>query len=166
MKRIYIDGEGERHSLSIKKSDEGHVVQTPEGTQFDISGSHLNGGRCHLIVDGRPQTVFISRVGNKIFAAIGGRRFTLEKDSGSKKRRAKNEDNAGSLTSPMPGQVLKCLVQVGDTVKVGQTLIIIEAMKMEHNIKAPFDAIVTETPFGEGDIVSQGAALVVLEAKS
>ena len=64
----------------------------------------------------------------------------------------------------MPGQVLKVLVSVGDRVTKGQTLLIIEAMKMEHGIKAPHDGTIAALPFSEGEMVSPGAALVELEA--
>ena len=53
--------------------------------------------------------------------------------------------------------------KVGDTVTAGQSLVIMEAMKMEHAIKAPADGVVTDIFFAEGDQVSEGAELIAIE---
>ena len=71
--------------------------------------------------------------------------------------------SANSLTSPMPGQVLQINVAVGDTVDVGDTLLVVEAMKMEHAIKAPVSGTVTQLFCGERDRVDANAVLLALE---
>ena len=72
----------------------------------------------------------------------------------------------GSLTAPMNGAVVAIQANVGDTVTAGQTLVIMEAMKMEHVIKAPADGVVTEIYFAEGDQVAEGAELIAIETSS
>lgn len=69
----------------------------------------------------------------------------------------------GSLKSPMPGQVVAFRVNVGDSVKKGQPLAVIEAMKIEHTISAPSDGVVAELLFKAGDLVSDGDELLKLE---
>ncbi|MDO5768755.1 MAG: acetyl-CoA carboxylase biotin carboxyl carrier protein subunit, partial [Psychrobacter sp.] len=71
----------------------------------------------------------------------------------------------GSLTSPMPGQVVAFKVSVGDQVKQGQALAVIEAMKIEHTINAPADGVVAELLFAPGDLVADGDELLRLEAQ-
>lgn len=71
--------------------------------------------------------------------------------------------DAGSLKSPMPGQVVAFRVNVGDVVKKGQPLAVIEAMKIEHTINAPADGTVTELLFKAGDLVSDGDELLKLD---
>lgn len=68
----------------------------------------------------------------------------------------------GSLKSPMPGQVIAFRVNVGDIVKKGQPLAVIEAMKIEHTITAPNDGTVTELLFNAGDLVADGDELLRL----
>ncbi|MBS7808273.1 acetyl/propionyl/methylcrotonyl-CoA carboxylase subunit alpha [Variovorax sp. PCZ-1] len=71
---------------------------------------------------------------------------------------------AGRLTAPMPGKLVSFAVKAGDTVKAGQTLAVMEAMKMEHTIAAPKDGVVSEILFAPGDQVSDGAELIKLAA--
>ena len=74
--------------------------------------------------------------------------------------------DGGSLKSPMPGQVVAFRVNVGDEVKKGQALAVIEAMKIEHTINAPSDGTVTELLFKAGDLVSDGDELLKLDTGS
>jgi 3-methylcrotonyl-CoA carboxylase alpha subunit len=68
------------------------------------------------------------------------------------------------LHAPMPGKVLQVLVHVGEHVVAGQTLALMEAMKMEHSIRAPFAGVVAELLYASGEQVAEGAALIRLEA--
>ena len=72
--------------------------------------------------------------------------------------------SAGSeqVVSPMPGNILNVNVKVGDTVKKGQVLLILEAMKMENEIMAPKDGIVTAVNVQKGSTVESGALLVTI----
>ncbi|MGQ0711885.1 MAG: acetyl-CoA carboxylase biotin carboxyl carrier protein subunit [Rhodoferax sp.] len=65
----------------------------------------------------------------------------------------------------MPGKMVSFAVAVGDAVKKGQTLAVMEAMKMEHTIAAPTDGVVAELLFAPGDQVGDGAELLRLQAK-
>jgi len=68
----------------------------------------------------------------------------------------------GRLTAPMPGKVVSFAVKAGDNVKIGQTLAVLEAMKMEHTIAAPADGVVGELLYAPGDQVPEGAELLKL----
>jgi len=70
----------------------------------------------------------------------------------------------GGLAAPMPGTVLEVFVQVGQSVTAGTALMLIEAMKIEHTVTAPFDGTVTEVRFKAGDqIAAEGIQLAVME---
>lgn len=73
------------------------------------------------------------------------------------------DEDAGSLHAPMPGKVLRIDVEAGDRVADGQTLVVMEAMKMEHTLKAPHDGSVTEIRCEPDDQVEAGAILIVVE---
>jgi 3-methylcrotonyl-CoA carboxylase alpha subunit len=70
----------------------------------------------------------------------------------------------GRLTAPMPGKVVSFAVKVGDKVKSGQLLAVMDAMKMEHSIAAPKDGTVAELLYAPGDQVAEGAELLTLAA--
>jgi propionyl-CoA carboxylase alpha chain len=70
---------------------------------------------------------------------------------------------AGSLTSPMPGAVVRVLVEPGATVEAGSPLLVLEAMKMEHEVVAPVAGTVTELRVSPGTQVETGALLAVIE---
>lgn len=72
--------------------------------------------------------------------------------------------HGGGLAAPMPGKIIALSVQVGDSVKAGQTLLVMEAMKMEHTITASADGKVEEIFYNVGDQVSEGAELIKLES--
>ena len=70
---------------------------------------------------------------------------------------------AGGFVAPMPGVVLDVRVSAGDAVSAGQTLVVLEAMKMEHHMAAPADGVVAEVRVAAGDQVANGALLLVFE---
>ena len=70
---------------------------------------------------------------------------------------------AGSLLAPMPGTVVRTEVVVGDRVLKGDPVVVLEAMKMEHVVRAPADGIVTEVRIERGQTVDVGVVLAVVE---
>ncbi len=70
---------------------------------------------------------------------------------------------SGSIAAPIPGVVTKVLVKVGDSVKAGDVVLKLEAMKMENDITSPVDGTVKEIPVNDGTEVSDGQLLVVIE---
>lgn len=74
----------------------------------------------------------------------------------------KSSEQAGSLLSPMPGKIVKVLAKVGDTVAKGAPLVIMEAMKMEHTIRAPAAGVVESMRYNVGDLVEEKKVLVTL----
>jgi 3-methylcrotonyl-CoA carboxylase alpha subunit len=73
------------------------------------------------------------------------------------------DPSAGRLTAPMPGRVAQLLVGIGDKVRRGEPLMVIEAMKMEHTIGAPADGTVESVRYAVGDLVEEGAELISLD---
>lgn len=77
----------------------------------------------------------------------------------------KSAEQAGSLLSPMPGKIVKVLVKVGDEVVKGAPLVIMEAMKMEHTIRAPANGKVESMRYNVGDLVEEKKVLVTLASQ-
>ena len=107
-------------------------------------------GRTHLV----PYVV----QGSTIFFAFDGETYAAEVTDKGARAKARHRDQTTS--APMPGQVLKILVKQGDVVAKGAPLLILEAMKMEHQITAPFDGTVASINCKEGELVQPGVDLV------
>lgn len=91
---------------------------------------------------------------------IDGIEFAID---APKRSRAKSKaQHVGQMTSPMPGKILKIFVKVGDEVKAGTPILVMEAMKMEHTIKASKAGKIEKIHFKEGDQVQGGVELVKL----
>ena len=71
--------------------------------------------------------------------------------------------NGHAIKTPLPGVIIDVKVNVGDTVKKGDTVVVLEAMKMENNINADRDGKVTAVQIAKGDTVADGAVLIVIE---
>ncbi|NLA15790.1 MAG: biotin/lipoyl-binding protein [Bacteroidales bacterium] len=67
-----------------------------------------------------------------------------------------------TINSPLPGVILEVNVKEGDTVKSGQKLVVLEAMKMENNIEADRDGVITSIKVNKGDSVLEGAPLIIM----
>nr|WP_267313227.1 acetyl/propionyl/methylcrotonyl-CoA carboxylase subunit alpha [Allosaccharopolyspora coralli] len=94
--------------------------------------------------------------------AAGGRTWALEEHQLLAEAGAAHGPGDGIVTSPMPGTVLVADAAVGDTVAAGQTLFVVEAMKMEHTITAPVDGSVSEVHVRKGQSVGLDQPLAVL----
>jgi 3-methylcrotonyl-CoA carboxylase alpha subunit len=80
--------------------------------------------------------------------------------------RAGQTHGSASLEAPMPGTLIKVLVDEGQSVVARQPLVVLEAMKMEHVVTAPYAGVVRKLPFRTGALVSKGTALVELEEQN
>jgi 3-methylcrotonyl-CoA carboxylase alpha subunit len=91
-----------------------------------------------------------------------GEKFTFALDDGSQFE-SSTATHGGGLTTPLPGVVVSVAVKEGDAVTAGQTLLVIEAMKMEHAIKAPRAGTVKSLKHKAGDRVREGSTLAEIE---
>lgn len=106
-------------------------------------------------------TAWTVAAGDVRWVFVDGRVFELAE--ARPRERARGGAHHGALTAPMPATVLRVLVKAGDAVKRGDSLVILEAMKMEHHISAPYGGSVTEVRVAVGDQVDNGTLLLVLD---
>ena len=137
-----------------------------EGISFELNGRPFSFKKGR--VEGSLRTLFNGDEkvsghvchNNVIFNGID---LAIEKVKRGKKK--SSDGDGGGMTSPMPGKILKINVSQGQEVKKGDSLLVMEAMKMEHTIKADKDGLVKTLFFGEGDQVDGGVDLVEIEVK-
>jgi 3-methylcrotonyl-CoA carboxylase alpha subunit len=114
-----------------------------------------------LRVDGKLHVVPYAVQGTTISFSYDGEIYFA--DVAEKGVRAKARHRDASMSAPMPGLVLKILVQAGDVVAKGAPLLILEAMKMEHQITAPRDGEIAAVHCREGELVQGGVELVTMK---
>ena len=123
---------------------------------------HTENGKLDLLIDSEGLTAYVSSDNAKRWVTVNGQTFVLTKSSGAK-RSGHAHHAAGELTAPMPGQVRAVNVSEGDAVTKGQTLLVLEAMKMEIRVQAPFDGVVQSLTVKVGQTVEREQILVKMD---
>ena len=147
------------------RSPEGPIEVTvaKHGHEWSLGGlsaTIMADGRLKITnADGSTSFAHVAKVGDVWWVHAEGHTFKLERIEPG----ASDTDDGGGLTAPMPGKVLEVLVTAGQSVSAGTTLMVLEAMKMEHRIVAANDGTVSAVHYAAGDQVEQGVALLALD---
>jgi biotin carboxyl carrier protein len=119
-----------------------------------------------VLLDGASYEICVIETSQGLRAEVAGRRFNVEvRDPRDASRDSRGSIRSGrqSVAAPMPGKVVRVLVEVGDSVDAGRGLVVVEAMKMQNEMKASRPGRVIEIRARAGDTVGAGDTLVVLE---
>jgi acetyl/propionyl-CoA carboxylase alpha subunit len=114
---------------------------------------------------GERRRFMISESGGKLAFSIDGILYLADVQSGETSSASTGGSDA-DLTAQFPGKVRKLLVEAGTTVKAGEPLLLVEAMKMEFSVKAPSDGKITRWNVKEGQQLSPGDRFLEFEAKA
>ena len=139
---------------------EGRALKAP--FKFSLNNPTIKDGVITLTVDGDNVTAFTAPHGEKMRLWIGADHWDISFPDPLAGISA-HHSSEGSLTAPMPGVITLLSAKPGDTIEAGKPLLIMEAMKMEHAIKAPYDGVVKGYKFKAGDQVKDGDLLVEFE---
>jgi biotin carboxyl carrier protein len=117
-----------------------------------------------LLVDGRSHAVALERLdgGYRVHLREGAVDVSLQEARGGVRPARHRESGPARLVSPMPGRVVRVLAEAGADVEAGQGLVVVEAMKMENELRAPRAGRLTEVAVREGQAVETGALLAVI----
>jgi biotin carboxyl carrier protein len=150
--QLSIDGEHFRYQRS-----NGDIVEH----LYSLAGA--GEGSYSVLIDGRSFTV--ASLGGGEFS-VNGRVFGVEvfdPRSMHARQAAGAAEGRQAVAAPMPGRVIRVLVEAGQTVEAGQGLIVVEAMKMQNEMKSPKAGRVIEVKARDGATVAAGDILVVIE---
>jgi propionyl-CoA carboxylase alpha chain len=160
---VVLERRGEETTVDYR-FHRGGVEMTVDGEPFSVVVHSATPSLVDVSVDG---------VRRRVSVAVGGDVVDVDSALGSSTHRLlpRFADPAsilaaGSLTAPMPGAVVRVLVEPGDTVAAGQTLVVLEAMKMEHTVVAPAGGVVAQLLVRPGQQVDAGSVLAVVEEES
>jgi biotin carboxyl carrier protein len=161
-------GHPERIPVEIEDLGGGRLVLLLDGERHEVDALTLDHGAVSLLVDGRSYDVEFDEVGEEVQVLVRGDLFRIDvADERTLKLRAGaaafQVEGKVTITSPMPGKVVRVLVQKGEAVEEGQGLVVVEAMKMENELKSPKAGTVTEVLAREGSAVEANAKLLTVE---
>jgi len=159
--RIDLKDGGRERVVTVTALGEGRYRVDVDGAVIELRAERLEDGRLVLEANGETATAVITSAGTRRFVRLGAMDFVLERATAGRRKAGGAE--AGGLEAPMPGVVTKVLVAQGDRVQRGQPLVAVEAMKMEHMVRAPRDGQVKAVKVKQGELVGGGAALLELE---
>ena len=159
-------------SFRLSSGDEEREVRLEKGSA-SLDGRNVRfheirreGELVAIETEGGVHPVRVAREGDRVLVACSGSVYEVRRDlpAAARGRRAGTGEHGAGLLAPMPGRVRKTLVRPGEKVAKGDVVLVLEAMKMEHAIRAPQDGIVMRLDHRDGDLVEAGTVLAEITA--
>ncbi|MDH4223133.1 MAG: hypothetical protein OEV55_06280 [candidate division Zixibacteria bacterium] len=162
--------ENKTYKISIQERKGKYLIEL-NNKRKEVNCEFISPNCLSLDIDGKIIKVYLALDENKSFVFIQGNQFVLqEKDISSSRTRKKEEELGLSegkqiIFPPMPGKILKILVSEGEKVKKKQSLVIVEAMKMEHEIKSALDGVIKKINYTEDQMVDTESPIMEVESE-
>lgn len=154
------------YNVEIERKEKSFLVKI-DAEEFDVDATILKKALYSLIVSNKSYLTNIKSEENIYLVDVNSESFEIEVLDEAAKRMAqkKKEPEAGKqiIKAPMPGKIVKILVKEGEEVEPGSGMIVVEAMKMENELKSSSKGIVKEISVEEGVVVNAGDTLIVVE---
>jgi biotin carboxyl carrier protein len=143
---------------------DGRTIEIDSGQLSNVR--EVEPGVFSVLIEGASFEIRVQKTQQQLTASVRGRSFSVEvRDPRDASRGSRTALGSGrqNVTAPMPGKVVRVLVNKGDAVESAQGLVVVEAMKMQNELKAARPGRVIEIRAREGETVGAGDVLVVLE---
>jgi biotin carboxyl carrier protein len=154
------------HKLIEIEQKNGLVHANVDNRKYELTVVHPEAGVYLLFVGASVYEARVSELQEDFFSVeVGCRTFSARFIDRKHRRSSVEGSEAGQqlLTAPMPGKVIRVLVRRGDQVEAGQGVLIVEAMKMQNEVKSPKSGQLLELKVGEGDTVTANQILAIVE---
>jgi len=162
---MFINYEHENHvyNVTVERRHNQYFIMY-DNTEYTVEAEELKPGQLKIKLGDRMIKCVITEGETEKLVFVAGDVFKVKKVelTGAKKTKKKEE---GDLSSPISGRIVNVKVKKGDNVKKGDILMVIEAMKMEYLIRAPYDGKVSKINFKEKDQIEIGQITVELTKK-
>ncbi len=159
----------EKHEINIKREDNKVFAEIGD-RKYELEASQPEPNVYLLKHDGKIFEVFVSpnsKSDEPFKVKVGTDDFEVQISDPKKLRGTgssdTNTDGVAEIKTAMPGKIVRILLEENAEVKSGEGVIIVEAMKMQNEMKSPKDGIIKEIRFNEGDTVNAGDVLVIIE---
>jgi biotin carboxyl carrier protein len=157
-------------SYTVEIEENGKAVYriSVDGNEFLVDGKKTGRTNFSLIVDNRSFEIEVDNTDDEYRVLVDGRNYRIHLVDERRVRvgaaqSGQQLQGRQMVSVPMPGKIIAVLVAIGDAVEMGQGLVIVEAMKMENEVRSPISGEVKEIKVKPGDTVEGGALLVIVE---
>jgi biotin carboxyl carrier protein len=164
-----VDIGGRRRLVVVTRAGDGFAVSV-DGHRRNVDAARIDGHTLSLVVDnalGYEVSIAADPVSGQLAVHVGSTPIAVTLNGRRRSSRKDERGGAGSgpqrLAAPMPGKVVRVLVKTGDRVHARQPIVVVEAMKMENELRASREGTVTEIHVREGMSVDAGALLLVIQ---
>ncbi|MDR0477871.1 MAG: hypothetical protein LBH14_08065 [Desulfobulbaceae bacterium] len=156
----------EELNVAISRTKNGYLLYIGDDV-LPINLHKENDDFSILTVLGKRQAVMLAVHGDDVHIHMGGETYLLKYRNPLDRLAAKSRGAADDfIRAPMPGSIVSLNIAIGEAVSAGQTLLIMESMKMESTILAPRDGVVATVNFEKGQTFDRNAVLLTLEEKA
>lgn len=157
----------ETYSVEARPLDpDGRTIVTVGETSCRLSVMEVSSNHLHLNVNGRCMNLFLAPTSDGAWVWVEGRaRFVQDAEKAARRKARGPMETPGMVTPPTPASVVRVMVEVGQSVRKGQPLVVVSAMKMEMTLSAPYSGRVTAVNAQVGVQVRPGEILVEIEAE-
>lgn len=160
---LQVKIDDQTRTVAVERSGDGWVVTLDDGEPIRVTGAELASGEWALRIDGRRQVAGVNVDGARVDLQVGGRDWRAEVvDARKAALQLGAGGGEGAVSTQMPGVIVRTLVAEGDAVSEGDPVIVVEAMKMENEFKAPVSGTVERIAVQDGQAVEAGTTLVVI----
>ncbi len=164
---IYEVTIGEKtHRVELVREEAGWKCKL-DGRAFPLDAVSTQNGLLSILVDGKSYEVRQETAAAETNLVVGHERFTVSVRDPRSLRSRRGSESSGlgpkKISAPMPGKVVRIVAPVGREVEAGQAVLVIEAMKMQNELKSPKKGKVSKINVGEGAAVETGQTLAEVE---
>ena len=157
---------GALQKISLEKKDSHYVFSDGKKT-YSVDIRYISPHQISILIGDHSSRVYVAKDGENRYFSIQGRQFIVkeptEEEEGFRKGEERTPEGTLLVKAPMPGKVIKICVSGKEKVRKNQTLAIVEAMKMENEIKAPLDGAIKEIHVAAGDLVDSEMPLIEVD---
>jgi biotin carboxyl carrier protein len=160
-----FESTGQVYEISLERQGNGYLAVIA-GERYSVEVLDARPGELSLRLDGRPVTLYWAEQGERRWVALEGCTYELHKPASQGERHSSTTLSPSMLRAPMPAHVRAVLVAEGNLVESGQTLLLLEAMKMEIKLQAPRRGRIARLAVQEGQAVDRDQILIELSDES
>ena len=164
---VKLGDRGDAEPVDVTQTNERELQVTWRDQTWTVDALALSGGSVSIVTGHRSYSLELDGAGDDLRVALGERQEKVHVEDErtwrlSMSGGAKALEGRQTVSAPMPGKVVRILVQPGDVVAEGQGVAVVEAMKMENELRSPRAGRVEEVAVSPGQTVESGARLVVV----